>query len=134
MIETVENALNAIPSAINAMIDEINKLPGVEIGTIPTVSLPRLAKGGIVDRATLAEIGENGAEAIIPLERNKAGLKKIAALIADEIGTGALGAGSIKGGNVYNFTQTNNSPKSLSRYEIYRQTKNLINAAKLGVV
>ena len=134
VIETVENALNAIPSAINGMIDEINKLPGVEIDTIPTVSLPRLAKGGIVDRATLAEIGEKGAEAIIPLERNKAGLKKIAALIADEIGTGALGAGSIKGGNVYNFTQTNNSPKSLSRYEIYRQTKNLINAAKMGVV
>lgn len=134
VIETVENALNAIPSAINDMIDEINKLPGVEIDTIPTVSLPRLAKGGIVNRATLAEIGENGAEAIIPLERNKAGLKKIAALIADEIGAGALGAGSIKGGNVYNFTQTNNSPKSLSRYEIYRQTKNLINAAKLGVV
>lgn len=32
--------------------------------------------------------------------------------------------------NVYNFTQNNNSPKSLNRYEIYRQTKNLINAVK----
>ena len=30
----------------------------------------------------------------------------------------------------YNFNQTNNSPKALSRYDIYRQTRNLINAAK----
>ena len=29
-----------------------------------------------------------------------------------------------KAGNTYNFYQTNNSPKSLSRIEIYRQTKN----------
>ena len=29
------------------------------------------------------------------------------------------------GGNVYNYTQNNYSPKSLSRYDIYRQTKNL---------
>ena len=34
--------------------------------------------------------------------------------------------------NNYTFTQTNNSPKALSRYDIYRQTRNLINAAKGG--
>ena len=32
--------------------------------------------------------------------------------------------------NNYNFTQTNNSPKPLSRLEIYRQTKNQLNFAK----
>lgn len=32
--------------------------------------------------------------------------------------------------NTYNFYQTNNSPKSLSRLEIYRQTKNQLNFAK----
>lgn len=32
--------------------------------------------------------------------------------------------------NNYNFYQTNNSPKSLSRLEIYRQTKNQLNFAK----
>ena len=32
--------------------------------------------------------------------------------------------------NYYNFNQTNNSPKALSRLEIYRQTKNQLFAAK----
>ena len=30
----------------------------------------------------------------------------------------------------YNFNQTNNSPKSLSRFEIYRQSKNLLSTVK----
>lgn len=130
VIGTVEKAINFIPRAINKAIKLINKLPGVEISKMPTIELPRLAKGGIVNRSTLAEVGENGAEAIIPLEKNKAGLKKIASLLAGEMG-GATMSGKTTGGNVtYTFNQTNNSPKALSRYEIYRQTKNLINAAK----
>ena len=32
--------------------------------------------------------------------------------------------------NNYNFYQTNNSPKALSRLEIYRQTRNQLNFAK----
>lgn len=130
VIATVENAINAIPDAINDMLDVINELPGVDIPNVPTVSLPRLAKGGIVDRPTFAQIGEQGAEAVIPLENNKAGLKKIASLLANEINSGATAKGNTTGGNVYNFNQTNNSPKALSRFEIYRQTKNLINAVK----
>lgn len=91
------------------------------------------ATGGIVTRATNALIGENGAEAVIPLEQNTGGLKKIAALLAREmLGTGATtdGAGSAGQTITYNFNQTNNSPKALSRWDIYRQTQNLIDAAK----
>ena len=32
------------------------------------------------------------------------------------------------GGNTYQFTQNNYSPKALSRIEIYRQTKNQLSA------
>lgn len=32
--------------------------------------IPKLAKGGIVDKATTFVAGEDGAEAVIPLERN----------------------------------------------------------------
>ncbi len=32
--------------------------------------IPALAKGGVVDKATLAMVGEDGAEAVMPLERN----------------------------------------------------------------
>lgn len=40
-------------------------------------------------------------------------------------------AGAVNSGNVvnnYTFNQTNNSPKALSRFDIYRQSKNLLNA------
>lgn len=130
VIATVEKAINLIPNAINKAIGAINKLPGVSISKMDTISLPRLAKGGIVNRPTVAEIGENGQEAVIPLENNKAGLKKVASLLANEMTSGAKSSGKTVGGNTYNFNQTNNSPKALSRWEIYRQTKNLINAAK----
>lgn len=130
VIATVEGAINLVPKAINGALDLINKLPGVDIDPLDEIELPRLAKGGVVNRATLAQIGEAGAEAIIPLERNKAGLKLIADALATELKNTALASGQAVGGNTYNFTQTNNSPKALSRWEIYRQTKNLISAAK----
>jgi len=45
---------------------------------------------------------------------------------ADTAGTGStVGGGSV----VNNFYQTNNSPKALSRLEIYRQSKNLLGFA-----
>ena len=93
------------------------------IGNIAIPSIPELARGGIVNgRAFIA--GEAGEEAIIPLENNTAGLKKIAALLSSEMGMQ-------KTENItYTFNQTNNSPKALSRYEIYRQTRNLVNAMK----
>ena len=34
--------------------------------------------------------------------------------------------------NNQTFNQTNNSPKAVNRYEIYRQTKNLIHTVKTG--
>ena len=43
---------------------------------------------------------------------------------------GNSGSGSTGGGTTLNFYQTNTSPKSLSRLEIYRQTKNQLNFAK----
>nr|DAH40845.1 MAG TPA: minor tail protein [Caudoviricetes sp.] len=126
----VENAINLIPNALNGALDVINKLPGVNIPSVPTVSLPRLAKGGIVDKSTLAEIGENGTEAVIPLEKNKGGLKKIASLLSEEMGGGKAGGGISGGDKVYNFTQNIYSPKPLSRYDVYRDTKNLLNTVK----
>ena len=129
VLQTVEDAINAVPDAINGALDVINKIPGVNISHMGYVELPRLAKGGIVDKSMLANIGEAGKEAVIPLERNKAGLKEIARLLANEMP--AMNGTSGKGGDtVYNFTQNNTSPKALSRYDIYRQTKNLIRAVK----
>lgn len=138
------NKVVAIP--FNAINGILNMIQGIDVlGTKPfswltsriaVPQIPLLAKGGIVNSPTLAEIGENGTEAVIPLERNKQGLKMIAQLIASELKQYG-GMQTIEKGdtiNNYNFNQTNNSPKALSRYDIYRQTKNLMNAMKIQTV
>lgn len=102
-LATVERAVNFLPRAINGAIDLINNLPGVEIGKMSTISLPRLAKGGIVDRATIAQIGEAGKEAIVPLERNTQGLRKMASMVAEELKM----TGGMTINNTYNQTFSN---------------------------
>lgn len=78
VIGTVEGALNAIPNAINGMIDTINKLPNVNISAIPTVSLPRLAQGGVLKKGQIGFLEGDGDEAVVPLSQNTEWLDKVA--------------------------------------------------------
>lgn len=116
VLSTVENAINKIPKAVNGAISTINKIAGTNIGEMGYVSLPRLAKGAIVDKATIAQIGEAGREAVIPLEKNTQGLKEIAHLVADEIGVKKGG-----GVTVNNYNTFTNMPTT--RYAMYRANK-----------
>lgn len=61
VLRTVENGINWVPRSINNAIGLINKLPGVSIPKMSTISLPRLAQGGYVKANTpqLAMIGDN---------------------------------------------------------------------------
>ena len=128
VLSMIERTINNGISLINGAIGLINALPGVNVGTIGELSLPRLAKGGIVNAATTAVIGEDGREAVVPLENNTKWLDIVADKLADRlVPTSYGGTQRITGGVVNNFYQTNNSPKSLSRLEIYRQSKNLLN-------
>lgn len=68
VLETIEDVVNGFIDMINGVIGIINKLPGVSLGYIGNVYLPRLARGGIVDSPTVAMIGEAGKEAVVPLE------------------------------------------------------------------
>lgn len=68
--------INWIINKLNQFIDGINNIqvpdwvPGVGGKGINIPHIPTLAKGGIVDKATLAMIGEGkSAEAVIPLDR-----------------------------------------------------------------
>ena len=64
-----KSAVNVVLGTIeNGVIGMINKIPGVSLGSIGYVSLPRLARGGIVDSPTVAMIGEAGKEVVMPLE------------------------------------------------------------------
>lgn len=104
--EGIENTFKAV---VNALISGINKIittPFQKIKDILTrikntdvlgfkpfsflnvswsiPQIPKLAQGGIVDNPRLAMIGENGAEAIVPLEHNTEWINKVAAQINDE--------------------------------------------------
>ena len=72
--DTVNDAIDLINGAINI----INKIPGVNIDDIDDVEFPRLARGGIVNKPTIAQIGEQGKEAIVPLENNLQWIEKVA--------------------------------------------------------
>lgn len=82
VLKTAENVLNAPINAINSLISTINKLPNISLSKLSTFSLPRLAKGGVVNGATIAEIGEAGAEAVVPLENNTGWITKVATQLA----------------------------------------------------
>lgn len=84
MIGLAEGWANSWVTAANTIIGALNKIkfsipdwvPGVggksfsiNIPTVPEINLPRLATGGIVNRATIAMIGEAGPEAVIPLNK-----------------------------------------------------------------
>ena len=68
VLGTIENVVNGFIGMINSVIGLINKIPGVHLGGIGYVNLPRLARGGIVDSPTVAMIGEAGKEVVMPLE------------------------------------------------------------------
>ena len=135
VISTIERSLNTIPNAINAAIDTLNALPGVNISRMDTISLPRLARGGIADKPMLAQIGEAGREAIIPLEKDKAGLKEIARMLREEMqGAAAAPVNNIQNNGkttTINYTQNVTSPKALNHYEVWRQNRNLMELVKL---
>lgn len=129
IIGFVETTLNKIPDVINGAIEMINKIPGLDVGwRMSDFSLPRLAKGGIVDRPTIAEIGENGKEAVIPLEKNLRWISTLASKLATELKTvNNTTSNSLNNSSITNnYYQTINSPKALSRIDIYRQSKNLL--------
>jgi phage-related minor tail protein len=77
VIGFAENTINGFIRAINGAIDLINAIPGVSISHVSELSIPRLAKGGIVDKPTIAQIGEDGKEAVVPLENNLGWIRKI---------------------------------------------------------
>lgn len=78
VISSIENTVNKAVDLINGAISLINLIPGVKVGKVSRLKLPRLAKGGIVDSATIAMIGERGKEAIVPLENNTEWIDKLA--------------------------------------------------------
>lgn len=68
--------INFIIDGINAFISGLNKIkipdwvPVVGGKGFNIAKIPKLAQGGVVDKPTIAMVGEAGKEAVVPLERN----------------------------------------------------------------
>lgn len=129
---------------VNSLIDYADK--SYDAGT----SIASSAKEGL--RNAVSKIGEfieDGIDAqptirpILDLSSVSEGAGKLSALLSrsqamkisaamEREGSGAVQNGETAPatGNSYNFTQNNYSPKSLSRIDIYRQTKNQFSALK----
>ena len=83
IVSMIEKTINKAIGLVNGAINLINNIPGVNIGKISELSLPRLAKGAVLTRATPVIAGEDGAEAIMPLEKNTAWIDVLARKIAN---------------------------------------------------
>ena len=100
MANAVVNGMNKVIDAINGLSFDIpDWVPGLggetfgfNIPKLSTVSLPRLATGGIVDGATPLIAGEAGKEAIVPLEKNTGWIDGIATRLAEILSVNIMGA------------------------------------------
>ena len=74
----IERTINKGIGLINSAIRLANKLPGISVGTLSKISLPRLEKGGVLEKGQVGLLEGSGAEAVVPLENNRAWLSKVA--------------------------------------------------------
>ena len=86
IITAVEMMVNGAISALNRMIEGINKASAMARGllgipNIPTIgllNLPRLEEGGILEKGQMGFLEGNGAEAVVPLDQNRAWISALA--------------------------------------------------------
>jgi phage-related protein len=77
-LSKVESAINKGIGLINSAIRLANKLPGINVGTVGKINLPRLARGAVLEKGQVGILEGSGAEAVVPLENNRAWLSRLA--------------------------------------------------------
>ena len=136
IIRGINNVIEVPFDAINSALRKIRdvSIAGVEpfadkIHEIDVPHIPELARGGVLRKGKWGFLEGDGDEAVVPLEKNTRWIDEVASRIIGAMPGGIPGTpGNVSSTTNYNFYQTNNSPKALSRLEIYRQSKNLLNA------
>ena len=133
------NKVIAVPfNAINNILDKIRNvsIAGVKpfsglISRFNVPQIPLLQKGGVLKKGQVGLLEGNGSEAVVPLEKNKLWIKRVADDMRKELQGGVSSTTSnLANNNVNNFTQIINAPKSPSRIELYRDARNLLNYTK----
>lgn len=138
IVSAFKTVVNAIIKGINKVValpfnglnKILNTLQNIEILGIkpfewiswraPVPEIPLLARGGVVRKATTAVIGEDGAEAVVPLEKNTEWIDKVAEKLASKQSSVVV-------------NQTNNYSQAHSRYEIYKSKQQTVAAVRLAL-
>ena len=96
-VSLINSILGTVEAFVNGVITMFNNLVGAFSSVLQffgggginwrasSVSIPRLASGGIVKKGTPFIAGEDGAEAVIPLERNTQWVSMVADGIVDRM-------------------------------------------------
>lgn len=139
IVTAFKTVVNAIITGINKVVSLpfnglnkiLDKITGLSIAGVkpfdwlkwraPVPQLPMLAEGGVVRKATTAVIGENGAEAVVPLEKNTGWIKKLGAEIAAQQPQSVV------------VNQTNNYSQAHSRVELYKTKQATAAAVRLAM-
>lgn len=106
LVGSVKGMVNGVIGGINGAISIINKIPGVHIGRIP-----RLERGGVLKRGQIGLLEGNGAEAVVPLERNKAWIRAVAKDMAQIMPSVTTN----NNGQTINFYSKTSSPDEIAR-------------------
>lgn len=139
IVKAFKTVVNAIIRGINKVVKLpfeglngiLDKITGLSIAGVkpfdwlkwraPVPQLPELATGGVVRKATTAVIGEDGAEAIVPLEKNTGWIKKVAGELAAQQPRSVV------------VNQTNNYSQAHSRIELYKTKQATAAAVRLAM-
>jgi phage-related minor tail protein len=128
-INTVKGVINGVISLINGAIRAINKISvkipdwvpefgGKTIG-FNLKEIPKLAEGGIIDKPTLAMVGEAGREAVVPLENNTEWIDKL----ADKLGS-KMGGGNTT--NNFNYTFEKMETSRIALHKAQLETRRIV--------
>jgi len=155
-----EGIVNAFKTVVNAIIRGINKVVAIPFNAInnalakirdvsilgiqPFKSLlanayirvpqiPLLEAGGVLRKGQVGLLEGKGAEAVVPLDRNKAWIAAVAGDMLKQLQqTEGNSLSNITNSRAVSYTQNIYSPKAPSRIDIYRQTRNLLAFAEAG--
>ena len=112
IIGAAEGMVNGAIDVLNGLIEGINSLGVVEaianafgsdgIPLIERISIPRLEKGGVLERGQMGFLEGNGAEAVVPLDQNEAWISAV----AKDMSTAGIGGNSEQADKIINLLQT----------------------------
>lgn len=141
MIGAIENGINFVVRGMNNLqFDVPDWVPGIggetfgfDLNEISLPRIPQLARGGVLEKGQVGLLEGNGAEAVVPLEKNTKWISRVAATMSDEFGKYRLNTFVPKqslSSNSYNYEKLKSamqmerdSRMAQQQYEIKRQNQ-----------